>query len=247
MKNYKDILAEITVNENRAKAAEEAAERITDVIYNPPELQNATTPAERHRILKSINPDPEAKTKAAELYTEAENLRSINKILQENARASFAAYITPIITEIMQKYNGKQYGEKTREKIRKAANEHGFGFYFDGYRGKNTIEAYALTDAGYTNHALKDISIYATDADGHRAYYISEGNTIQDFQTIKHTSYYTYTDNPQDKRGEIENAYKEYVKAYEAAKAAQSALNALLPEGSKHFDAIGYLSPYQKF
>lgn len=241
MKSYKDILAEITDNENRAKAADEAA----DNLYKKNEIQTAGTPDKRRAIRQSITEQDE--TRAAELYAEAKNLRSINKILSENARASFAAYITPIITEIMKKYNGKQYGEKTREKIRKAANEHGFGFYFDGYRGKDTIKAYALTDAGYTDHSMKDISIYATDADGHRAYYISEGNTIQDFQTIKHTSYYTYTENPQEKRGEIENAYKEYVKAYEAAKAAQTALNELLPKGVKRFDAISYLPSYQKF
>lgn len=241
MKQYKDILAEITANEKRAKAADEAA----DNLYKKAEIWKAGTPEARRELRKSITEQDESR--AADLYTEAENLRSINKILQENARASFAAYVTPIITEIMKPYTGKQYGEKTREKIRKAANEHGFGFYFDGYRGKDTIKAYALTDAGYTDHGMRDISIYATDADGHRAYYISEGNTVQDFQTINHTSYYTYTENPQDKRGEIEKAYKKYVEAYEAAKAAQSALNALLPEGSKHFDAIGYLSSYQKF
>jgi len=54
--------------------------------------------------------------------------------------------------------------------------------------------------------------------------------------------YYKYTEDPAEKRAELAAAYKKYVEAYNAAKAAQDNLNALLPGTFKSFDAVGYLS-----
>ena len=244
MKDYKSILAEIKANTDEAARLDAEA----DALYKKQEIQTAAARHEYHAIKELRNSITEQDEQtAAELYTRAAELRSINKIFAENARASFAEYSKPIISGIMQKYNGKQYGEKTREKIRNEAHAAGIGFYFTGYGEQDTVVIYALTDAGYTDHAMKDIHIYATDGNGHRAAFISESNKISDISTIVYSHHYKYTEAPADRRAEIEEAYKKYCEAYEAAKAAQAALNALLPDTAKRYDAVGHLSPHQKF
>ena len=244
MKNYLDILDEIRSNAEQAKAAKAEA----NAHLKRDEIKTAKSIEEFMTIENSITAAD--KTEAKNATTRAENLQTINGVLQENARASFAAYITPIICEIMQKYNGKQLGEKTKDKIREEAKKHGFSFYFErSYftRNSDTIHAELLTPEGYTDYRMKDIDIYAKDADGNRTDFISEKNTIQDFSQIKLTYHYTYTENPQEKREALEAAYQAYFNAYEAARKAESELNALLPRGVDHYYLISAAYPHKKF
>lgn len=241
MKASKEIRNQITAN--TAKAAE--LEAAADKLLKKAEKAAAATWGERKAISASIiKEDEDAATK---LYTEAEELKSVNKILQENEKAAFCEEVTPIIKDIMQKYNGKQYGEKTRQKIYDAAHAANIGFYFDGYRSKDTIHIYTLSNEGYKVFNGPEVTIYARTPDGNKyAEFISEKNTIQDFSNINFLYGYTYTENPTSKRAEIEKAYKEFSELVNLAKQAESKLNSLMPDNTKHFNVIGYLSPHTR-
>jgi hypothetical protein len=241
MKNFRNILEEIKINENHAKELDAQG----DALWKKAEISAAESIREKVEIRKSIIEEDE--NRAGELYKEAERIRGINRILEESAKASFAEYAAEIIREIMQKYAGKQRGEKTREKIREEAKKAGISFYFDGYHGDYYAHAQALTPEGFTDYNAPKVELFATDAEGKTAYFIDENNKISDFQAINITHHYKYTENPDEKRADIEAAYSKYLELYEAAKAAQDALNAIIPDTAKRFDAIGHLSPHHKF
>ena len=240
MKHYTEIMKDIRNNNNKIKELDAKA----DELLKKADRAAAESFTEKIAIKKSISEEAEAAAIAA--YAEIENIKSINSILAENVKASFAAYVIPIIKEIMQKYAGKQYGTKTKEKIREEAKKHSIMFYFDGYREQYKVHVFCLTNEGYTDYNSPEIYINATDEAGHTTAFISESNKIQDINNIVFSNHYTYTEDPNEKRAELEAAYNEFKNLVEQAKAAESKLNALLPESTKHFDIIGYLSPYQK-
>lgn len=241
MKASKEIRNQITAN--TAKAAE--LEAAADKLLKKAEKAAAATWGELKAISASIIKEDE--DTATKLYTEAEELKSVNKILQENEKAAFCEEVTPIIKGIMQKYNGKQYGEKTRQKISDAAHAENISFYFDGYRNRTTLHVYTLTSEGYKAYNGPEVIIYARTPDNKQnAEFISEKNTIQDFSSINFSYSYTYTENPTSKRAEIEKAYKEFEELVNLAKQAESKLNSLMPDNTKHFNVIGYLSPHTK-
>ena len=173
-------------------------------------------------------------------------IKSINSILSENVKASFAAEVTPIIKEIMQKYAGKQYGPNTRDKIHQEAKKHNIAFYFDGYSGNYKLNVYCLSDEGYKAYNMPEIEIHATDDAGHTSYFISKSNTIQDVNNIVFSYRYKYTEDPSAKKKELEAAYNEYKTLLEKAAAAESKLNAMLPDNVNRFNNTGHSSPWQK-
>lgn len=240
MKKYMSILEEISNNHQKIKELEAEA----DKLLKKAEAAAADSITEKIAIHKSVSEEAEAA--ANNNYMEIEKLKSINGILSENVKASFAAEVTPIIKEIMQKYAGKQYGPKTKEKIREEAKKHNIMFYFDGYSDLYKINVFCLSPEGYKAYNMPEVVINATDAAGHTTAFITESNKIQDVNNIVFSNHYTYTENPGEKRAELEAAYNEFKNLIEQAKAAESKLNALLPDNIKHFDIIGYLSPYQK-
>lgn len=241
MKSYKEIRNEIT--SNTAKIAE--LEAAADKLMKKAEAAAAATWGERKAIHESVTDADEAE--AVKLYTRAEELKSINTILAENEKAAFCEYAKPIIIDIMQKYNGKQYGEKTRAKIQEAAHTAGIGFYFDGYREQDTLNVYCMHEAGYKAYNMPEVRIHATDAEGMRSYFISDTNKINDFSTVNFSAHYNYTEDPSKKREQLKKKYEEFSKLVELASKAESELNALLPEKVNHFNVIGHLSPWTKF
>ena len=240
MKNYLEIINEIKANETKAKELEAKA----DILLKKPEISAANAISEKVAIRKSITEDDNAA--AVELYTEAENIKNTNSILEENIKASFAAYVEPIIKEIMQKYAGKQYGPKTRDKIHQEAKKHNIAFYFDGRLDTYILNVYCLTDEGYKAYNMPEIEIHGTDDAGHRSNFISNTNTIQDINKIIFSSNYKYTEDPSAKKKELEAAYNEFKTFVEQAAAAEAKLNALLPDTAKRFYVVGHLSPWQK-
>lgn len=237
MKKYTEIIKEIAANNDKIKELEARA----DMLLKTAERAAAATITEKIAISKSVTEAEDAA--AVEAYAEIENLKAINTILAENTRASFAAYVEPIIRAIMQPYTGKQYGEKTREKIRAAAKENNIAFYFDG---SYLVNVYCLSDEGYKAYNMPEITINAVDAAGHTTAFITESNKIADFNTITFSNHYKYTENPGNKKAELDAAYNEFKKLVEAAAAAESKLNAMLPDKTERFNIIGHLSPWKK-
>lgn len=94
-------------------------------------------------------------------YNDYTNARIKSMILSDNCRISFYNYILPAFIELWNKYNGKQYGEKTKEKITaEFKKKYNCSFYFSGYHYGDTLYIYSLDENGYRNGGAVEITIY---------------------------------------------------------------------------------------
>lgn len=238
MKNYKDILAQIKANNETVKALEEEAARLekdnereslrikygfSEFLKKAKELDATITEVDRE--------------KATANYIKANDLIKENKILQENARASFAQYAAGIIAEVFKKYNGKQYGPKTKAKIYEEARAAGIGFYLDGYGRRDTINAYPLNKDGYRSGSEMDVKIHARK-ENKPGEIVNEANTIiNDYEAL--ANYNKYTESATDTAEEIRKLYDELKEAAAKTREIQDKINALLP--TKRIDAVNYI------
>lgn len=233
MENYKAIRE--TISSKAIKARD--LNRRADDIYNSIRTESAAHFAATKNYKK---PNYE---EADKLYKKAAEIESDIKILKENLKASFAEYAAGVISDIMPKYTGKQYGPKTKEKIAEEARAAGVGFYFErGYR----ISVYAFNNDGFLDYGCKDIYISVLDENGHIFELISDTNKIEDITAVKLTHNYKYVADVSGRQSEIESKFEEYKKAWKAAYKLQNELNNLLPEEHKKYNAVGYYSQYER-
>lgn len=107
------------------------------------------TEAERKR-----NDEITARIAEREQENKRDKLRA--EILHENLKAAIFETLKPIIWETLKKYNGKPYGDKTREKIAEETKTAcGYRIYFTERYGNGEIKAYSA------NYDARDIAIYA--------------------------------------------------------------------------------------
>lgn len=117
MKTYKEIMEEIKANAKKVKSLEAEAEQIQQDIKA---LLKQMTPENKEDIFKQYDP---LKAKQTALKDRINHLHIVHKILNSNALISMKVESLPFILEIFAKYNGKPYGDKTKEKISNAIFE----------------------------------------------------------------------------------------------------------------------------
>ena len=105
MKKFIDILEEVEQTNRAIKAAES---KENELIENCMKIDNLK---ERHEAKKNAENDM---IKASE---EKKDLQITLKILKSNARIALFNEVIPVALEVLKKYAGKPYGEKTKEKI----------------------------------------------------------------------------------------------------------------------------------
>ena len=101
MKKYNEILKDIEKAKKALKAAEVKQDALINEIYNAGDLKSKA--AARKAIIKADQ--------------KILDLKLTIKLLKNNARIALFNELTPVITESFNKYTGKPYGEKTRDKI----------------------------------------------------------------------------------------------------------------------------------
>ena len=149
----------------------------------------------------------------------------------------------------MTPYEGKKYGERTREKIREEANKRGFGFYFDGhFTESNTITAYMLDIENKYHHSgnkTTEIRFYCD----YKTPFITNENTIQILKATENgiKNPYAYTENVKTKAKQIKKAFDQYYNALETARNAESKLNAIMPRCKNHFHKAGSVNYYELY
>lgn len=143
-------------------------------------------------------------------------------VLRDCYKAAVVAQALPIIAEETAKFNGKSYGEKTRDKIREQVKQRGFWFYIGGHNN-DTLTISVINDHGYS--CGDDCKAYAP----YSSPFLTSDNKLSfDPSTVFH--YYKYTENPKKAAREIIKAYETYKKDIARAYKAQNAFNDLLPE-----------------
>ena len=176
----------------------------------------------------------------------SEEYRKFNlelQILRNNARAALAAEVLPVIAEVFQKYGGKQYGPKTKDKITSEIKERtGCLFYlsshtFDGMK-KEAI--FSLLKNGYTISCDWDFRVHFIDY-ANKAFAID--NKIQAFaaEEVYISGLKEYIEDPAERVKDLQNAFAK-------VKALNEELNKALEEyNNLTVDGIGHRHNSNKF
>lgn len=137
MKTFSEILKDIEATRKAIDKSENNEKRLED------EWTSVLDMKERHEKRKAL----EAEWIAAS--QETRNLRLSLHILKNNARIALFNDVMPVLLEVLAKYKGKPYGEKTRDKISKEIEE------------KAGARAYI-----HTNYNQDQISVYPSSVCG---------------------------------------------------------------------------------
>jgi hypothetical protein len=105
MKKFIDILEEIKQTSGAIKAAEVRENEITESYMKIGDRR------ERYDARKAVEND------MIKASAEKKNLQITLKILKNNAKIALFNEVLPVALEVLKKYSGKPYGEKTKQKI----------------------------------------------------------------------------------------------------------------------------------
>lgn len=233
MKNYKTIMQAIKDNADAITCKEGQIEEL-ELRF---EKQAAHRAGDLEKVKELAAISRQHQDEVIAISEDIYRLKLENAVLRENAKASFAAYALPIIADACSKYNGKQYGEKTQEKIRDEVRAHGIGFYFQGYINKTTLNIYALNDEGYHFGNELDLELYAVN---YNEPFVTKDNKLN-FQATNVNMRYKYTDKPATQVNKILKTYQAYKAAMEKASKAEKALNDILPETLPDYHNTGHI------
>lgn len=168
----------------------------------------------------------------ATLGAELETAKKIGLILKNNYNHRLAADVLPALVEVLKKYNGKKYGEKTREKIGEEFQAMtGCGLYLERAtfsRYCNHAHIYEMRD-GYKRG--EEIEFFTANA-----YIIINDNIIQaqPADAFKLYDYSEYIENPAERVAELAEKKKELDDMRNAFNKAVDAYNALTVNGIDH-------------
>lgn len=171
--------------------------------------------------------------KIAELCEKIYLLKIETAILRDNLKARIFADAMPVIAAAVAPYNGKSYGDKTREKIRTAARANGYSFYFPD---DHSIELAKLDARGccYSGDYIKAYGSYKNPV-------IDADNKLQ-FAVDKFNPPFVYIDNVKSHAKRILKAFNAYKKQVATAEKLQSELNALLPATINNLRAVDHFN-----
>lgn len=226
MKTYNEILKDIEKARKTLKAAEEKEQNTIDLIYNARDLKSKIEIKKAHHEL--INKTNE----------KINDLKTTIKLLKNNARVALFHEITPVITEVLNKYAGKPYGEKTRDKISAEINERcGVRCYITGkYYNSDEISIYTGSNdynisLGYPGNSelkfLIDNKIQAVESEQLQLYYIKREYFEDIPAAIK----------------EMKKAYKKAVEKQKELETLCDAFNVFAVDGIDRIYKDKYISP----
>lgn len=137
MKKFIDILEEIKQTSGAIKVAEARESELINSYMEIGELR------ERHEARKAVENDM---IKASE---EKKDLQIALKILKSNARIALFNEVLPVALEVLAKYAGKPYGEKTKQKISDEVKEKtNCRFYISSSYGSHSFDVYPVDGFG---------------------------------------------------------------------------------------------------
>lgn len=205
--------------------------------------ENAAISA-RMKGLKAITdrwnrPAEATQEQIAEAGEELQTLEIVQKIRHDNLRRMVYEAALPVLLDILKKWNGKPYGEKTKEKINREMKEcTGIAAYLSGAYGED-ITLIPLNAEGYSDYQFKyqDFEIYTKWRDGERPRVLRGGRIINGDLTLD--DFYLsccpqFVDNPEARAVEILEGFVELRKKVEALEKEVKQFNSLLPSGIEH-------------
>lgn len=223
MKSYRDCVAEFTATKKNLDALDGEIDRISETMrgvagkLTPPSMRKTAVNEELRELRDRLN----------EIAGQKKIMEISMKIWKENARQAVFAETAGVIAEMIGKYAGKPFGEKTAAKFKEEFKERtGFGIYF--YREQYREEIH-LVDVGYFFRCGDlEISLNGSIADNKRLF---DGNKLVacDVKDLRLNYCADYVENPANRASEIVNRFAELKAAYEVFEKQCNAFNELLP------------------
>ena len=136
------------------------------------------------------------------LGAELETAKKIGLILKNNYNHRLAADVLPALVEVLKKYNGKKYGEKTREKMREEFKAMtGCGLYLERFifsQKCDHAKIYEMCDGYKLGEEIEFLMPANT-------YIINDDNIIQSqpADAFKVYDYREYIENPAERVAEL--------------------------------------------
>lgn len=241
MENYTNILKQIE-KETAAIKKEEARLDVLDLRAEKDAAIAAKDIAKYKELRAAANENLAEYAKISKsIY-----LREIKKrVLYSNLRAVVFSEGYKIIKEAFKPYNGKKYGDKTREKITEAVRAAGYGFFFEGGSGKYTIQIYRISGHYCASDNSTGFSVVYTDEkypNGKTANFITEDNIIN-LENVEVKPHNKYFEDVNAATKAIYKAIKDHQAALSKARATEEALRDIMPDGIQRPDHLSDYNP----
>lgn len=157
------------------------------------------------------------------------------KVLKENYNYLVFVDGCKELEKICQSFDGKSYGEKTKEKIYEKMEENGFSFYFDGYSKYNCIKIAALRENGCC-YGSDYVEGYARTPDNAEySVFVTDENKLV-FNRVKAFPYVHFTVDPEKKTKDIIRLYRKIQEEENKLEKLHGEYNKLIPSGLPHCD-----------
>jgi len=218
MKSYSDCVAEFNATKKNIDAMDGEIDRISETMREvagkimPPSMRKTAVNDELCELRDRMN----------KIAGQKKVMEITMKIWKENARQAVFAETAGVIAELIGKYAGKPFGEKTAAKFKEEFKERtGFGIYFNREQYREEI---CLIDVGYFfRHGELEISVNDKK--------LFDGNKLVacDAEDLRLNYCADYVENPGNRASEIVNRFAELKAAYEVFENQCKAFNELLP------------------
>lgn len=164
------------------------------------------------------------------------------QVLIENKKALVFSEGCKLLYNFCFEFDGKQYGEKTSEKIRTKMRENGFAFYFEGYSTKNHVNIALLDKNGCcygSDYVCGYSRIPGTNLGG---CFVTAENRLT-FCACEAVSYNHFVEDPEKRAKDIIKAYRKIEKAENELDKLHKEYSSLIPEkGLPHVEYFKHLA-----
>lgn len=169
----------------------------------------------------------------------------IKRIEHDNNRIMLYKRVMPHILDVLNKYKGKQYGEKTKEKIRQELIEKtGCAVYlYNSWHEDITIVP--LNSEGYTDYRYnyQDFNIYVKYPKRDEKRPLSNSNTIYggfEFTDFTLSNCHEYVNNPKEHADNILASFKVLEEQIREAERNITVFNNMLPSSMEQHHIRGF-------
>ena len=198
MKKFIEILEEIKQTQEAAKAAEAKGEALVDSYMKIDDIKSRI---EKKRAVEAQMNENGEKIK---------NCKIAIKILKNNAKIALFNEVMPVALEVLKKYSGKPYGDKTRQKIcDEVKQKTNCRFYIGSRWGSCSFDVYPMDGFG----SDYSISCGTEYTDGSKKPLLID-NKIQLVSFDEIALYYItreYVENIRERIEELKAVYKEAI------------------------------------
>ena len=215
MKSFAECVAEYKATNNNIAALDKESEEIRAALPN--QIRNVNT--DEFRKLHS---------RLDEIAGQKKILEITAKIWKENARQAVFAETVGVVAELIGKYAGKQFGEKTAAKFKEEFFERtGFHVYFNREQYREEIH---LVDTTYLfRHDDLEISVKSATVGNNNKLFDGNKLVAYNAEDFKLNFCADYVENPERRAREIMDRYAELKAAYALFENQCKMFNELLP------------------